>query len=67
MLFSTLRPPSLALFALREVVAVTVGTVVAALIPAPRRWQSFVYGLLLPVAVGLVSLLARGPVSELPR
>ena len=66
-LVSSLRPPSLALFALRETVAIAVGTVVAALIPAARRRQSFAYGLLLPVAVALVSLLARGPTVEPPR
>ena len=66
-LVSSLRPASLALFALRETVAIGVGTVVAALIPAARRRQSFAYGLLLPVAVALVSLLARGPAVEPPR
>jgi len=66
-LVSSLHPPRLALFALRETVAIAVGTVVAALIPAARRRQSFAYGLLLPVAVALVSLLARGPTVEPPR
>ena len=60
-LFGGMRPPSLTLFVAREVIAVLVGTLVATLIPAARRRQSFLYGLLLPVAVGLVSLLARGP------
>ena len=36
-LVSSLRPPSLALLALRETVAIAVGTVVAALIPAARK------------------------------
>ncbi len=65
--FGAMRPPSLALFAAREVVVVVTGTLIAALIPAARRRQSFVYGLLLPVAVGLLSLIARGPAAELPQ
>lgn len=55
---------SFTVFVVREAVIVSIGTVVAALVPASRPRQSFMYGLLLPVAVALLSLIGHGPVME---
>jgi hypothetical protein len=60
------RPPSLGVFVARQLIVIASGTVVAGLIPAVRRRQSFGYGLLLPFAVALVIVLTQGPPPTLP-
>jgi hypothetical protein len=60
------RPPSLPVFAVRQLLGVVLGTVLVGLIPTRTRTLSFVYGFLLPFAVAMVVLVSRSTAPEHP-